>query len=232
MEKECACKKLIKDDKVTLITECNVCKKNRRKDLNLLIELCKTVSDIVKKPVPQYNKTVISTFERIKEAVESENLFVVNESREKIKIRLSHTSGDDVVFKHVPEHKEKDNHLEDALGYICPKFFEKLTPTIDDISYAIKKELEEQYSGTIINDETRALMCFDGLISKIPKGWSIFHFKKAELVNNEDKKCNCWTLKKHTKLNGNIGVFPDYNHSFDLIDFYKCIQCEKEYYFK
>lgn len=39
MKKECACKKLVKDDKVTLINECDKCKKNRRKELKLAIEL-------------------------------------------------------------------------------------------------------------------------------------------------------------------------------------------------
>jgi len=125
------------------------------------------------------------------------------------------------------------NGKDTPLGeYIDPKFFDKFTPTIDDVSEVIKKELDEQYSGTIINDETRALMCFEGLISKIPKGWSVFHFKKAETIINEDEKCNCGTLKKHTKPEKEDVIFPDIKLRIKFVDYYKCIECNEEYNFK
>lgn len=48
MKKECTYKKLVKDDKVTLISECNICKKNIRKELKLQIELAKLLIELDK----------------------------------------------------------------------------------------------------------------------------------------------------------------------------------------
>lgn len=49
MKKECTCKKLVKDDKITLIRECDLGKKNRRKELKLAIELVNKLIELKNK---------------------------------------------------------------------------------------------------------------------------------------------------------------------------------------
>ena len=54
MEKECSCKKLIKEDKVTLIYECKVCIKKRRKDTKLLLSVLDKLIELKKLSIPKY----------------------------------------------------------------------------------------------------------------------------------------------------------------------------------
>lgn len=58
MKKECTCYKIVKDDKVTLITECDLCKKNRRKELKLAIELVGKLIELknMSIQIPEYKK--------------------------------------------------------------------------------------------------------------------------------------------------------------------------------
>jgi hypothetical protein len=59
MKKECTCKKLIKDDKITLIHECDRCYKKKVKCLKLGIELAKLMLGIDNKNkarIPDYAK--------------------------------------------------------------------------------------------------------------------------------------------------------------------------------
>jgi metal-sulfur cluster biosynthetic enzyme len=79
-----------------------------------------------KQPIPEYKKEK-SLFERVKEVVSPENLFVINELGEKIKIGLSYTSGYDVVFKPIIEFKKCDakedinNHIKETLETLDKK---------------------------------------------------------------------------------------------------------------
>lgn len=66
MNKECSCKKIIKDDKVTLINECKFCYKKKNKTFKLCIKLAELIIKIntgkglSKQPIPDYQKGYVN----------------------------------------------------------------------------------------------------------------------------------------------------------------------------
>lgn len=83
MKKECTCKKLVKDDKVTLISECNLCKKNRRKELKLAIELANKLIELKKilSHVPKYKEGGILHDNKKETIINTKGIFVSVEGK-------------------------------------------------------------------------------------------------------------------------------------------------------
>lgn len=153
MKKECTCKKLVKDDKVTLITECELCKKNRRKDLKLFIELFKSLADIAQKPVPEYKKDGLD--------------FVQNTGKETIitpdgKQKKFQEAWNEVKPKKAIDAMEEQIKKDCSESiYIDTKFFEKFKPSIGDILKATQTQCNHEYIAVgehpIFNTEMSAM---------------------------------------------------------------------------
>lgn len=130
MKKECTCKKMIKDDKVTLIHECDRCYKKKIKCLRLGIKLAKQIVKISLSkteykgtpPTPNYSKGYInnddfkiaeySLFDKVNKVVKNEKLFIQSEIGEVTEIKLSHSDGNNIIFK--PQNQQC-NHVFKAV---------------------------------------------------------------------------------------------------------------------
>lgn len=72
MKKECTCRKIVKDDKVTVLYKCKACKKHDLKVFDKAIELAKAIVDIHTSknvPVPEYKSGGIVNDTNYKEFV-------------------------------------------------------------------------------------------------------------------------------------------------------------------